>query len=120
MKKIRIGICKGRHPLPVKYYVFPQEVNPLDVVQLEAISIKSLVEIATQEGVEIKNTTVILDNQVDYHDITVAVYNATVAIYATGLTVAVLAVVKAAKQLFKEVVVMHYDRDSDSYYEQEI
>src|SRR5690554_3689884 len=114
MKEIRIGICKGRHPLPVDYYVFPQEVNPLEVEQLEEISNKRLIEIAIQEKAKIENATVVLSNQVDYHDITVAVYNATVAIYATGLTVAVLAVVKAAKHLYKKVVVMHYDRDSDS------
>src|SRR5690554_532350 len=108
MKKIKIGICEGRHPLPVDHYIFPQEVNPLDVKQLEAISTMRLVEISIQEEVEIKNTTVVLDNQVGYHDITIAVYDAKAMIYATGLTVAVLAVVKSAKQLFKEVVVMHY------------
>jgi|SRR5690554_1021651 len=120
MKLIKIGICEGRHPLPVNHYIFPQEINPLEVEKLERISTKRLVEIANQEKIEIKNTSVILGNQVGYHDITIAVYDAKLLVYATGLTVAVLAVVKAAKHLFKEVVVMHYDRDSNSYYEQKI
>ena len=121
MKKlIKIGVCEGRHPLPVDYYIFPQEINPLEVEQLEEVSYSKLVEIANREEVVVQNETVVLDNQVGYQDITVKVFNAKVAIYATGLTVAVLAIVKAAKTLFAEVAVMHYDKSSDSYYEQKI
>src|SRR5690554_465878 len=120
MKIVRIGVCEGRHPLPVKHYIFPQEINPLEVYELEAASYYKLIEIAEKEKLQVTHSTITLSNQVGYNDVTVRVYDAVAAIYVTGLTVAVLAVVKAAKILFEEVVVMHYDRDKGTYYEQEM
>lgn len=119
-KILKVGVCEGRHPLPVNYYIFPQEINPLEVEELETTSSFRLIEIAIQEGLEVIHTSIILNNQVGYNDIMVRVFDAELHIYATGLTVAVLAVVKAAKKLFKSVVVMHYDRDSGNYYEQKM
>lgn len=41
-------------------------------------------------------------------------------LYVTGLTIAVIAAIKAAKNEGMDIVLWHYDRDSESYYPQKI
>jgi len=31
MKNLTMGLCKNRHSIPVTDYVFPENVNPLDI-----------------------------------------------------------------------------------------
>lgn len=93
MRKIlKIGVCEGRHEMPVDKFVFGQQVNPLDVIGLETQAEKRLLELK--------------GNCNQLH------------LYVTGLTVAVIAVIKVALEMFDSVVLLHYNRDSNSYYQQ--
>lgn len=87
-----IGLCKGRHELPVKEYVYEKEINPTDIREVELWA---------------------------YHKID-SIKSKHINLYATGLTVATLAVVNACVQRCKNLTIMHYDRDTNSYYSQEI
>lgn len=88
------GLCKGRHQLPeeVTEYVFPQELDPLDVDGMTQTAIQFL------EDHHAKSLT----------------------LYVTGLTVACIAVIKAGMERGIPVVCMHYDRESGNYYPQKV
>ena len=89
----KIGLCKGRHEIrEVQDYIFPQEVNPLDVKGLEETALKTVSKIEANE----------------------------LHIYVTGLTVALIASLNACKKLSKQVVLYHFDRTSGEYYPQEV
>ena len=42
MNKMNLGLCKGRHEMPVNNYIFENTINPLDVDGLEATAVKVL------------------------------------------------------------------------------
>lgn len=89
----KIGLCKGRHEIrEVQNYIFPQEVNPLDVKGLEETSLEIVSKIEADE----------------------------LHVYVTGLTVALIASLNACKKLNKKVVLYHFDRTSGEYYPQEV
>ena len=89
----KIGLCKGRHEIEeVKEYIFPQEVNPLDVKGLEETALEIVSKIEANE----------------------------LHIYVTGLTVALIASLNACKKLNKKVVLYHFDRTFGEYYPQEV
>ena len=96
MKKF--GLCRGRHEIRhknevVNDFIFNNEVNPLDVNGLEQIALETLSAI---------------DN------------NEPVALYVTGLSVALIAVVNAAIKLDQELTLYHYDRETGDYYPQKL
>lgn len=89
----KIGLCKGRHEIKeVQEYIYPQEVNPLDVKGLEETALEIVSKIEADE----------------------------LHIYVTGLTVALIASLNACKKLNKKVVLYHFDRTSGEYYPQEV
>lgn len=120
MKKLIIGVCEGRHEMPCTQYIFGQEVDPLDVISLARTANERLFDLADEAGLEWQECPARVPFQVGYADVYTMAYNADCVIYATGLTVAVMAVVKAAFDRFDGVVLMHYDRESGQYYEQRI
>jgi hypothetical protein len=88
--KYTYGLCRGRHDIPdVSDFLFDTQVNPLDV--------DALTEHVRSEIPE------------DCDQLT---------LYATGLTVALLAVVTICQQRDIGLTVMHFDRDSGEYYPQ--
>lgn len=89
----KIGLCLGRREIgEVKEYIFPQEVNPLDVRGLEKQAFNVITKIEADE----------------------------LHIYVTGLTVALIASLNACKKLNQKVVLYHFDRTSGEYYPQEV
>ena len=90
------GLCKGRHQLPdeVTEYVFPQEVDPLDVEGMT----KTASQFLEDHGAR------------------------SLILYVTGLTVACIAVCNACKAscLGVKLTLMHYNRENGEYYPQEV
>lgn len=85
-------LCAGRHPIPGNPpAIFPQTVNPLD----------------TDGLYQTANAAI----PADCTDLTV---------YVTGLTVAMLSVVRVCVDRGIALNALHYDRDSDSYYPQAV
>ena len=90
---MNIGLCQGRHEIPnVENYIFPTEIDPLAVTKLQEDAKRKLTELNCK----------------------------TVNLYVTGLTVALVAVLNAAKQLDITVKLWHYNRDEGNYYSQEV
>ena len=86
-------LCKGRHKTPATDgAVFETEVNPLDVITLESQAKERLANL----------------NITRLH------------LYVTGLTVALIAVLNTARELGIEVILWHFDRESNNYYSQEV
>ena len=92
MKKLCLALCQGRHSMPTEVVgsIFGQEVNPLDVQGLEQIALDRV------KGIN------------------------SLTLYVTGLTVALVAALNACKKAGVKVVLMHYNRDNNCYYTQEV
>lgn len=85
-----VGAIKGRHDLPVEDYIFDGAVNPLELEGIYETVSKKL------DGFT------------------------SVTLYVTGLTVVTTTVMKYCFKNNISLTLMHYDRDSNSYYPQEI
>lgn len=87
-----LALCQARHQMPTEVVgsIFSQEVNPLDVQGLEQIALERV------KGIN------------------------SLTIYVTGLTVALVAALNACKKAGVKVVLMHYNRDNNCYYPQEV
>lgn len=94
MEVLRIGVCKGRHPIPVDLHVYPRFVDPLNVEYLRYTAKKFFKE----------NACKLVDLE----------------LYVSGLTVAVLAIIMEAQKCenIRGITVMHYDCSKDEYYPQ--
>lgn len=93
MNELKMELCKGRHITPATDgAIFETEVNPLDVAGLERFAKAKLRSLNA--------------NQLD--------------LYVTDLTVALIAVLNAARELNVNVTLWHFDRESDEYYRQEV
>lgn len=93
-KAVSMALCKGRHEIPeaIDGAIFDSEVNPLKVAELEAEAKHKLGKL----GCKVLN------------------------LYVTGLTVALVAVLNACRELGITVCLYHYDRETGSYYSQEV
>lgn len=97
MKTCKIGVCKGRHEMPCDLFVFENTIeDPTDVEKIEKEAIYFFHKNFFNEGVK------------------------KFEIYVTGLTVALIAVLKAADRFCDEIVLMHYDIKTGNYYPQDI
>lgn len=89
-----MALCEGRHEIPqaVDGSIFGNTIDPLDPNSLQAEAKSKLREL------DIKS----LD------------------LYVTGLTVALISVLNACRELEIEVTLYHYDRESGNYYPQQV
>ena len=91
-KELCLALCQSRHEMPAEVVgsIFNQEVNPLDVQGLEQTAFDKV------KGLD------------------------SLTLYVTGLTVALVATLNACKKAGVKVVLMHYNRDNNCYYPQEV
>lgn len=90
---VSMELCKGRHSTPATDgAIFETEVNPLDVSAIESHAKERLANL---------NIT-------------------SLSLYVTGLTVALIAVLNATRELGIKVTLWHFDRESGKYYYQEV
>lgn len=86
------ALCEGRHPIPeAQKSIFPGTVNPLDLDGMYETAWNAIPEDC---GV--------------------------LTVYVTGLTVAMLTVVRVCHARGIMLTAMHYDRDSGTYYAQRV
>lgn len=96
-RSIAVSLCEGRHPIPqaVDGALFGSVIeDPTDV-----------------EGLTAEAEDILLD-RVGCHG--------HVDLFVTGLTVALIAVINAARKLEDSVTLWHYDRESGKYFPQEV
>ena len=101
---LNMGLCEGRHEIPqvTDGYIFPSEVNPIDLRQLNNIAVDRLMDICEKEYNDKKQIVVQLN------------------LYVTGLTVALIEVLNICKMYGIRVTLYHYNRDTNDYFPQEV
>lgn len=85
------GLCEGRHPWPVKEGIFPRTVEHINDVQLEDIAERRIPSDCAR-----------------------------LAIYVSGLAIALLAVVKVCAKRGITLTAYHYNPKSGVYYRQDV
>ena len=110
-----VGLCAGRHSLPVSDYVFDTEVNPTDLTAMRRVAARKL-EVLFEGHFESR-----MVNAGGMGDEVMYVTTTPLVVYATGLTAALLTVINVAVEMgIYDVTVMHYDRDTGEYFPQRI
>lgn len=104
---LNIATCEGRHTIApaVDGAVFGNEIAPEDLINSDKLK---------------NQAAVALNNAVAAKSADVKAADVIVNLYITGLTVAVIAAISAAKEAEYNVVCYHYDRNSGNYYPQYI
>ena len=102
-KEIKIGVCKGRHEMPCDMYVFEEISDPTDVLWMKLESLRFFVN---NFGDEFKKREEKIETPLK--------------IYVTGLTVALIEVMRFASCFFSDITLMHYNSKTGDYYPQSI
>ena len=99
---LNMGLCEGRHEIPqvTDGYIFPSEVNPIDLRQLNNIAVDRLMDICEKEYNDKKQIIEQLN------------------LYVTGLTVALVEVINVCRKLDITLRLYHYNRETNDYYVQ--
>lgn len=111
MAIISVGLCRRRHTMPVEDYIFPQDVNPLDIQGMYS-SIDEFFKTHLEWGNHLRCSD--WGSEDEY----VFTSNDTVHLYVSGLTVAVAEVIRYCYLNGISLVLFHYDRESGKYYHQ--
>lgn len=90
MKKF--GLIRNRHQMPVDDFIFESINDVTDLDWLHQVSLDKLRNLSSSN----------------------------VGIYVTGLSTALVAVLNACRYLGINVELYHYNRDTDSYYAQQV
>ena len=94
---MKIGSIRGRHEIPEVEgrYIFIEELDPTDVKGTEGKAYSVLAAIKR-----------IGEKHID--------------LYVTGLTMAVISVINAARRHGMKITVYHFDRETGKYFPQEV
>lgn len=95
---MKLGLIKGRHEIPQVEgrYIFIEDLNPTDVKEAEGKAYSVFAGIKA----------VYPDSHID--------------LYVTGLTMALIAVLNAARKHGMTVTLYHFDRETGQYFPQEV
>lgn len=123
MKILRVAVCAARHPFPVGVCpIFEQTIDDPTRVDLLERRANARVWDLMPKHPRVVSAYFDLGDPWGYgtDEVVWEPDPVVVEVYATGLTVALLAVIKAAKRYADAVVVMHYDRETGNYVRQEV
>ena len=112
MEKIIVGLCAGRHELPVSEYIFneikdPSDINAIQNMAYEWVNSHCHIRTAYRESL----------NQAEQGD-QLCYVGDHVILYVTGLTVALAAVIRACAENGVSLTLRHYNPKTDNYTDQ--
>ena len=113
METITVGLCRGRHDLPVDEYIFDKIERPNDFPELKRHILAFLTE---RVGID-PNACGQGINQNDYTDIQIFRGKWKLRVYVTGLSQASNALVSVCLRNGVDLTLLHYDKETDSYVE---
>ena len=92
----KLALCESRHTMPedCEGAIFPQSVDPADIMRLRLQCARSLKSAVTDKGIKY------------------------LCVYVTGLTVALVEVINWCIAHHVQCIMMHYNRDTGEYYHQ--
>lgn len=111
MSIVSVGLCEGRHPMPVHGYIFPAEIDPLDIAGMRK-QINDYFDSHLEWGKHLRAS------QWSYDDYYVETSDDHVHLYVSGLTVAVAEVIRYCYNHGVRLTLYHYDRNTGGYYPQ--
>ena len=118
MKKIELGLIKGRHEMPVSDYIFEEIKDVTNTAWIELLAIEKLLKLFPEVSKSSEDpASYVLQ---DYADVGYFNYRGELVLYVTGLTVALIAVINACTTLGIRVEVMHFNSETQSYFSQKI
>lgn len=115
---LAFGLCKGRHEIPgVSEYIFGTTIeNPMDFEAMEKHAIAYLKPRVWDAYNKSTWGFSYAGQETQFSEARVSV-----KLYVTGLTPALIAVIKALRLLsVHDVYLMHFDRESGTYLEQSL
>ena len=117
--QVRLGLCAGRHEMPVNAYIFDRIDNPMDFDAMENMAHNRIWELL--KGANVPRVQAMVDVPGSMDCVTRFIYDCEVLIYVTGLSSALIAALNALKSIgVCYVSLMHFDKESDSYKEQSV
>lgn len=111
MSVVRVGLCEGHHSVPVEGYIFPAEIDPLDIAGMRK-KISDFFESHLEWGTHVR------PSQWSYDDYYVETSDDYVHLFVSDLTVAVAEVIHYCYDYGITLILFHYDRDTGEYYPQ--
>lgn len=112
--QVRLGLCAGRHEMPVNAYIFDRIDNPMAFDEMECAASKRIWELMRDAGVLRVQAIVGVPGSMDC--VTRYIYNCEVMIYVTGLSSALIAAINALTDIgVRSITLMHYDNSDGSY-----
>lgn len=99
---MKVGLCRGRHNLPVEGYIFGEVVDVHDFTSMQ--------EIADKYVRENCNVREIMDDDGESRYV-----GGSLEVYVTGLTALTAAVMAACMWYGVSLTLYHFDRDSGEY-----
>ena len=112
---VTVGLCEGRHDLPVNSYIFKDVPNVHDYETINKTVMDFLeryVGVSTQFSYGL--------NQADGTDNLCFIGGKHLVVYVTGLTALTVAVVRACALNGVSLTLMNYDRETGDYIAQEV
>lgn len=109
-EKVIVGLCAGRHEMPVNEYIFNKVDDIFNFKSQEKIVMKFLEE---KVGVEISSSVGI--NQADHTDILCYKGKKALVVYITGLTCLTATLIKCCIFNGVSLTLMHFDSASGQY-----
>lgn len=110
MKEIAVDLVKGRHEMPVAEYIFDGDVNPVDFNLIEE---KVVAWINTLDAFKTED----VDFMFPMYPMTESIH---VKLYVTGLSSALVSVIKWCAKCHINLDLMHYDKETGEYKSQSI
>lgn len=119
-----VGLCAGRHDMPVEEFIFPQVVDPTDFEGMKSVAedfIKSRVGVKpsvygphyNHVGVDPAYYGYVDGESIDYMDFMDGAHP--LVVYVTGLTACIAAVIAVCVRCGVDLTLMHYDRETGEY-----
>lgn len=125
MKTLNLALCQGRHDIPqaIDGAIFGSVIeNMTDTNRLESSAFLHIWNIAYDHYKNGEPGYLRTSPNWDGYDMKPLVLcpDLHINIYVTGLTVALIAALNAMRKEGISVTLYHYDRDTDSYFPQEV
>jgi hypothetical protein len=116
MEKLVLGLCKGRHAITqVSRYIFPTEVDPTN---MEYMRERTHIVLSNCSELELYVTGLTVMEYMREQPHLVLSNCSELELYVTGLTVTLVTVINYCCANHIPLTLMHFDRNTSSYYAQ--